>query len=72
LFDSSGGIGRRTADLGVEYSFVDSSKIAANSMGMLRLRRGVELSDGDVARMNALFLIAAGIFRGVPDGRQKT
>lgn len=72
MFDSSGGIDRRTADLGVEYSFVDSSKIAANSIKLMRLRHGPERPDGDVARMKTLFLIAAGIFRGVPDGRQKT
>jgi len=59
----SGGIGRQALDPGVGFAFADSSKIAANSITLMRLRHGPERPAGDVARMNALFLIAAGIFR---------
>ena len=46
----------------MEFSFSDSSKMAGNSIGMLRSRHGPERLDGDIARMKTLFLIAAGMF----------
>jgi hypothetical protein len=39
---------------------------------MLGLRHGLERAHGDIARMKTLFLIAAGMFCGATDGRQKT